>query len=122
MTGGFKELMVWQKSVDFAVKMIDMMENIKSSEKHFRLKEQVESSAASVAANIAEGKGRNSKKEYIQFLYIARGSLNECVTYLNIFFKKNWIDSEQLKAAEKEADEIGKMINGLIRSVAKTVA
>ena len=113
----FEELDVWKKAVDFSIKVIDFTENINTDRKHFRLIEQFESAATSVALNIAEGKGRFSKKEFIQFLYIARGSLYETVTLANIFHKKNWFTDVQLNEIENAAEEIGKMISGLINSI-----
>jgi len=71
--------------------------------------------------NRAEGKGRFSKKEFIQFLYIARGSLYESVTLLIIFRKNNWIGDDELQGLKRSADEIGKMIAGLISSIRKSM-
>jgi four helix bundle protein len=68
----FKDLNVWQRAVEFAKIVIDTVENNSSERKHFRLLEQVESSATSVALNIAEGKGRHSKKECTIFIYRQR--------------------------------------------------
>lgn len=59
----FEDLEVWQKAVDFAVSVIDIAEIMNTNRNHYRLIEQLESSVASISANIAEGKGRNSKKE-----------------------------------------------------------
>ena len=59
-------LFSWQPAVDFADYAISLTENLQSNRKHYRLVEQFESSATSVAMNIAEGKGRHSKKEFIQ--------------------------------------------------------
>ena len=84
----FEDLEVWHKSVDFAVSVIDTAERMNTDRKHYRLIEQVESSVTSISANIAEGKGRNSKKEFIQYLYIARGSLFETISFLAIFNRK----------------------------------
>ncbi|HQP91122.1 MAG TPA: four helix bundle protein [Candidatus Omnitrophota bacterium] len=117
----FEELDVWKKAVDFSIKSIEFTENINSERKHFRLIEQFESAATSVALNIAEGKGRFSKKEFIQFLYIARGSLYETVTLANIFYKKQWFTELQLENIECMAEEIGKMISGLINSIKKSI-
>jgi four helix bundle protein len=61
--------------------------------------------------NIAEGKGRNSKKEFIHFLYIARGSLYETLTLLEIFQMRYWINAEQFMNIESRSNEIAKMIN-----------
>lgn len=89
----FEDLEVWQKAVDFAVSVIDIAEIMNTNRNHCRLIEQLESSVTSISANIAEGKGRNSKREFIQYLYIARGSLFETITFLTIFYKKKWIGS-----------------------------
>ena len=68
-------------------------------------------------ANIAEGWGRGSTKEYIQFLLIARGSLMELETHMIITQKLRYLSQEQLGAIQKEVEEIGKMLNGLIQSL-----
>ena len=72
----FEDLKVWKKAVIFAEKIIQTIDEINTPRKHYRLIEQLESAGTSVAMNIAEGKGRQTTKEFIQFLYIARGSLN----------------------------------------------
>ena len=117
---GHKDLIVWQKSMAFANEVIDIVENLETERKHFRLIEQLESAVTSVPMNIAEGKGRNSKKEYVHFLYIARGSLYETMTLLEIFLMRNWISSEHFQQLESQANELGKMINGLIRSISRS--
>ena len=89
-----KILMFWNKAVDFAVKVIDIVDSINTSRKHFRLLEQIEASSASISANLAEGKGRFSKKEFVQYCYIARGSLYETMTFLEIFKRKGWISND----------------------------
>ena len=107
--------------MDFADYVIEIAENLDSKNKHYRLVEQIEAACISVPANIAEGKGRNSKKEFIRFLYIARGSLYETVTFLNICAKRNWITQSQLKIAELEAYEIASMIKGLINAIDRSL-
>lgn len=113
----FEDLEVWQKAVDFAKMVIDFTEKINTGRKNYRLIEQLESASTSIALNIAEGKGRYSKEEFIQFLYIARGSLYENITLLIIFHKKNWINDAQLEDIESFGNEIGKMIPSLINSI-----
>jgi four helix bundle protein len=68
---GFEDLEVWKRAIKFADKAISVTEKLNTQNKHFRLVENLEASATSIALNIAEGKGRYSKKEFIQFLYIA---------------------------------------------------
>ncbi len=81
---------------------------------HYRLCEQLEAAAASVPQNIAEGNGRISTKEYIHFLYIARGSLFEAITILNIIERKEIISGTTLNELEDLGLEITKMLNSLI--------
>lgn len=116
----FKDLKVWHKAIAFANYSIALSENLKSSQKHYRLIEQFESASSSVSMNIAEGKGRNSQKEFIQYLYIARGSLYETVTLAIIFEKRNWISKEELGKLESDAIEIASMIKRLINSINRT--
>ena len=116
----YKELLVWQKSLIFANQIIILIDQIETSRKHYRLFEQIESAATSIPMNIAEGKGRNSRKECMQFLYIARGSLYETTTLLEIFKLRNWINQNQFDTLEQQSIEIAKMINGLIRTLANS--
>ena len=118
---GFEELEVWRKAIDFADYVINLTENIETNRRHFRLIEQLEAASTSIAMNIAEGKGRYSKKEFIQFLYISRGSLYECITLLIIFKKRSWISEQELSNLEANAKEIACMLTGLIKSIRKTI-
>lgn len=114
---GFKELKVWRKAVHFADMCIELCDGLETDRKHFRLIEQLESASTSVSLNIAEGKGRQHKKEFIQYLYIARGSAYETLTLLNIFYKRNWIAAETLREMESHGEEVIKMLKGLINSI-----
>jgi four helix bundle protein len=113
----FQDLKVWQKAVLFAEKVIQAIDQLKTPRRHYRLIEQLESAATSVAMNIAEGKGRQTTKEFIQFLFIARGSLFEVITLLIIFQRLGWIKNEAVVDFMQMAEEIAKMINSLIKSM-----
>ena len=117
MKFGYEDLDVWNKATEFAVGVIELVESISTDRKHYRLLEQVEASSASISMNIAEGKGRYSKKEFIQYLYIARGSLYETMTLLEIFRRKKWISNEQYSRIERRGKEIASMLKGLINSI-----
>ena len=78
----FEDLLVWQKAIDFAETVIKTIDKFEAPRKHFRIIEQLEAASISVSSNIAEGKGRFSKKEFIHYLYIARGSLFETLSLL----------------------------------------
>jgi four helix bundle protein len=113
----FEDLLVWKKAIQFAKTVINLSESVSTERKHYRLIEQLESASTSIAMNIAEGKGRYSKKEFIQFLYIARGSLFETITLLKIFRENSWITDNQLEGLEVSGEEINKMLSSLIKSV-----
>jgi four helix bundle protein len=120
MSLGYEDLVVWNRAVDFVVQVIDAVENISTDRKHFRLLEQIEASSTSIAMNLAEGKGRFSQKEFIQYCYIARGSLYETITLLEIFKRKNWISEETFSSLKSEGIEIVSMIKGLINAIDKS--
>jgi four helix bundle protein len=114
---GYEKLLVWQKAIEWACSIINISEGLSTDRKHYRLIEQLESASTSVAMNIAEGKGRYSKKEFVQFLFIARGSLYETITLLEIFHRQKWIESITFGKLKAEATEIAKMLNSLINSI-----
>ena len=120
MKFAYENLEVWNRAVDFAVKVIELVETIDTGRKHYRLFEQIEASSTSVPMNLAEGKGRFSRKEFIQYCYIARGSLYETMTLLEIFRRKNWITDSAYSKLTKEGIEIASMITGLINSLYRT--
>ena len=97
MSFAFEDLKVYQKAVDFAVSVIDVIDELDTPRKHFRLIEQLEAASSSIALNLAEGKGRYSKKEFKHFCYISRGSLYETISLLQIFKKKTWLQDDQYK-------------------------
>ena len=113
----FEKLEVWQKAVGYADDVISLLEQIETKRNHYRLFEQMESACTSISMNIAEGRGRFSKREFIHFLHIARGSLFETVTLLTIFRKREWIGHPEFQSLKENSFEIGKMINGLIKAV-----
>ena len=113
----FEDLLVWQKSMDFAEAVIKEIDQFDAPRKHFRIIEQIEAAAISVSSNIAEGKGRFSKKEFIHFLYIARGSLFETVSLLILIRRLKWIKETTLNELKAPGEEITKMLNALIKSI-----
>ena len=117
MKFGYEDLDVWNKATEFAVEVIELVENISTHRKHYRLLEQVEASSASISMNIAEGKGRFSKKEFVQYLYISRGSLYETMTLLEIFRRKKWISDKGYLKLETDGKQIASMLKGLINSI-----
>ena len=113
----FEDLLVWQKSIAFAETVIKTIDLFEAPRKHFRIIEQLESAAISVSANIAEGKGRYSKKEFIHYLYISRGSLFETISLLILICRLRWIEQNTLSKLKSAGEEIAKMLNSLIKSL-----
>lgn len=116
----FEDLEVWQEAVDFADRCLDLADRINDGKRHYRLLGQFESAAVSTAQNIAEGKGRYSKKEFAQFLYVARGSLFEAATLLLIFRKRKWIGENEYLDLKRAAIRLGRRISTLINAVKKS--
>lgn len=112
----YKELEVWQKSVALAVQVCKLTSQFPDVEK-FGLSAQMRRAATSVPANIAEGWGRGTTKEYVQFLIIARGSLMELETHAIIARQLQYLNDEHLSHIQARVEEIGKMLNGLIQSL-----
>jgi len=118
----FEKLVVWQKSIAFADKVIDLTANLSTPQKHFRLIEQAEAASVSVSQNIAEGNGRGSTKEYIYFLRVARASLYEAVTLMVLFAKRKWIDEKSYDDVRSSAEEIARMLNATLRSLGEKLS
>ncbi|NDV47074.1 four helix bundle protein [Paludibacter sp. 221] len=111
-----KDLLVWQKSIDFVVAIYAITESFPKSEV-FALTNQIRRCATSIPANIAEGSARKGNKEFIQFLHIALGSGTELDTYLIIAEKLRYINKETFDELNTKLEEITKMLVGLISSL-----
>lgn len=118
---GYEDLEVWNRSVNLAVNIINIVESLDTSRKHYRLLEQIEASSASISNEFGR-RERPLFKKGVQYCYIARGSLYETMTLLEIFRKKKWISDPDYFALEKEGKEIASMIKGLINSINKLKA
>jgi len=109
----YRVLKVWQRAMEAADKVLDMVENGPLAQK-YRLAGQIEASSASVPANIAEGHELGTRRQYLKHLYYARGSLAETRTFLEMFQKRNYFDAATARAAWSDYNEVGKMLNTLI--------
>ena len=111
---GFKNLRVWQKAKALAVDVYTKTETGKLA-RDFGLRDQIRRSAVSIASNIAEGDERNSDRESIRFFNIAKGSLAELTTQLEIAHEVTYIDTETMSTLSADCVEIGKMLGKLIQ-------
>jgi four helix bundle protein len=112
----FEKLDVWQMAVDLAEYILDLLEKLPQN-KHLRLIGQMEAAAVSVPQNIAEGKGRQYKKEFIQYLHVAQGSLYEVVTLNEIFQRRHLFSEEEAKETRNRCEQVDRKLNGLINSL-----
>jgi four helix bundle protein len=113
MARGYRDLIVWQKSMDFAVCLYGIAKEFPKFEL-FGLVSQITRAAISVPANIAEGCSRKSYKEKVQFLHIAFGSLSEVETYIELAIRLDYISEEKYIDMTERKEEIRKMLYSLI--------
>jgi four helix bundle protein len=116
MLESYRDLKVWQKAIDLVVACYKLSKTFPKDEV-YGLTSQLRRAVVSVPANIAEGYGRGSRKEYLQFLTVAQGSLKEVETHLIIAQRLEYTKQPQLEAILAHTEEIGKMLGSLIRTL-----
>jgi len=110
------KLDVWKKSINFTIDIYNLCKKF-PKEELFGISSQLKRAACSIPTNIAEGAARQTKKEFIQFLYIAQGSSSEVATFLEICKKLEWISNKEKTALDIKLSDISKMLTGLIKSL-----
>jgi four helix bundle protein len=115
-----RDLIAWQKAM---VLVTDVYALTKAfpREEMYGLIAQIRRAAASVPANIAEGQGRRYGREFHQFLGNARGSLMELDTHLELAFRVGYLNEGQHTAIRAQVDEVGRILNGLMRSISSDI-
>ncbi len=111
---GFKDLIVWQKAKDLAIKVYEVSEE-GGLNRDFGLRDQARRSAVSIASNLAEGDERDTDKESVRFFYIAKGSLAELRTQMEIAYEIGYLKKQFYESIETECITLGKMIGALIK-------
>jgi len=114
----YRDLKVWQKAMDLVVDSYKATRGFPKSEL-FGLASQMQRAGVSVPANVAEGRARQHTKEFIRHLSIAYGLLAELETHIQIAERLNYLESDQVDQLMKQTSEVGRMINGLKRSLEK---
>lgn len=112
----YQDLIVWQKSMQLVKEVYTLVKTL-PKEEQFALSDQMRRAVVSIPSNIAEGYGRNSTNDYIRFLNIARGSKYELNTQIQICVMLNYISKEKAATALELSEEIGRMINALIKKL-----
>lgn len=112
----FKDLRIWQDSVELTVNVYKLIDNFPSTEK-YGLSSQLARSVNSIGANIAESCGRYHFKDRINFIYHSRGSLIETEHHLIIAQKLGFISNDDLKKLSLKTKDLGIKINNYIKSI-----
>jgi four helix bundle protein len=116
----YKDLIVWQKSVALVTSIYGLTKTFPLEEK-FGIVSQLNRASVSIPSNIAEGWGRESSKNYLQFLRISRGSLMETETLLEISKNLGLINSSDFSNISTQIQEVSKILQGLIKSVQQKI-
>ena len=111
-----KKLDVWHKSIDLVQKIYELTQLFPKTE-DYGLTNQMRRAAVSIPANIAEGAARQTKKEFVQFLHMAQGSLSELDTHLEISNKLQYTGKKDFGDIPLLMNDIDKMLTGLIKSL-----
>ena len=109
----YTDLDVWKKSMDLAVNVYKTAKML-PKEELYALSDQMRRAVLSIPSNIAEGQQRNSTKEFIHFLFVAKGSLSELETQIILCEKLEYLEKTKTEELLAECSEIGKMLNGLL--------
>jgi len=112
----FQDLIVWQKAYELGLNIYKLTRQF-PKEELYGLTSQLRRSAASIAANIAEGSSRQSKKEFKQFVSISRGSLSETETWLMFSRDLNYISEAEYQQISKQINITGHLLYNLYKSL-----
>ena len=112
----YRQLKVWQKAMDLTTEIYKLVKLL-PKEETYALSDQMRRAAVSIPSNIAEGQGRNSDKEFVNFLSIARGSLWELETQIEICERLGYINNTIRSNTFLMTAEVSKMLNALSNSL-----
>ena len=116
MLKSYRDLLVWQRAIELVVLVYRLSAEFPRDE-IYGLTAQIRRASVSVPSNIAEGYGRATRKEYVQFLSIAQGSLKELETQAILAERLSYATSEQVERLLSDSERLGKMLGSLIRSL-----
>lgn len=116
-TNYYQKLVVWQRAMELVEEAYRLIKLLPPDEK-YALASQMRRAAVSIPSNIAEGAGRKTKNDFIQFLSIARGSKYELETQIVVCIRLGYFSEEQAALALRLCSETGKMLNAFIKKLA----
>ena len=113
----FEDIDAWKEARELVKLIYDAIKENREFQKDYRLVNQIQGAAVSIMSNIAEGFSRRGNKEFIQFLYIAKGSCGEVRSMLYMALKLKYISQEKFNNFYELSVEISKLISGLIKTL-----
>jgi len=113
-----RRLTVWGKAMDFVIRVHSVTARFPSAEK-FGLVSQMRRAALSIPSNIAEGAARKGRKDYVRFLYTARGSPSELDTQIEVAARLRYLSPKAAGELQSRLDELSRMLNGLIGALSR---
>ncbi len=116
LVANYEKLEVYQEAHQLVLSLYKTIDNFPKHEK-YRIIDQILRCGYSIPANIVEGNSRNTTRDYINFLFIARGSLNELSYFLRLSHDLGYLPKENYERLKTHSDKIGRMLNGLINSM-----
>jgi four helix bundle protein len=116
LSRNFQELVVWKKAMELTKEVYTLVKSLPIEER-YALSDQMRRAATSIPSNIAEGNGRNSTKEYVNFLAIARGSEAELCTQILLCVELGYVREDAVKYALSLGEEINRMLTAMIKKL-----
>ncbi len=117
----FEEIVSWQKARELNKEIYTITNEHEKFKRDFGLRDQIRRSSISISSNIAEGFERETTKEFIRFLYIAKASAGEFRSQLYLANDIEYLDSEEFEKLKLKVNEVSKLISGLIKYLVSTL-
>jgi four helix bundle protein len=115
----FEDIKAWQASRVLAKMVYDAVKSNRDCSNNYKFREQIQSAAVSVMSNIAEGFSRRTAKEFIQFLFIAKGSAAEVQSQLYVALDQGYINQEKFNELYSKSDEVARLLSGFVQYLLK---
>jgi four helix bundle protein len=110
-----KKLDLWNAAMEVAVSIYQVTDSFPREERRYSLTDQIRRAVSSVLSNVAEGAGRQTKMEFINYLHMAQGSLSELDTHLDLARRLGYLAQDTWTMRDRKVERIYKMLSGLIR-------
>jgi four helix bundle protein len=111
----FEDIKAWQEARVLVKIIYDAIKSNKNFTGDYKFREQIHSAAVSAMSNIAEGFSRRSTKEFVQFLFIAKGSVAEVQSQLYIALDQGYVNEQKFNELYSKSDEVARLISGFIQ-------